>query len=432
MSQQALDLRGSLQAVRRHRVIVGRAAALGLVAGAVFTLLQPSMLASKTLVELPPNMTSIDGQPTRGLGTQVVIASSDPVLANAMRSVHPAVSLETLRGRVQVNSVTPDIIAFSAQGVTAAQAKGIANAVANSYISYNSSPGSPGGRVLERATTATGTPLPMRLLVTGGLGVLLGALVGAIVALAISRNDRRLRGRDEIAAAVGVPVLASIPVGHPSDAAGWTKLLEGYEPGVVHAWGLRKALHHLGLTDFKGGSGASLAVLSVSSDPGALALGPQLAVFAASLEVPTALVIGPQQDANATATLRAACTVTSATPSGRSGHLQVTVGDHEDVDRQPGAALTIAVAVVDGRTPRVADTMRTTATVLGVSAGAVTAEQLARVAVSAADDGRDIAGIIVADPDPADHTTGRLPQPTRPAQRRLPTRLTGTTTETRW
>ncbi len=75
--------------------------------------------------------------------------------------------------------------------------------------------------------------------------------------------------------------------------------------------------------------------------------------------------------------------------------------------------------------------MRTTATVLGVSAGAVTAEQLARVAASAAADGRDIAGILVADPDPADHTTGRLPQLARPAHRRTPTRLTGTTTETR-
>ena len=152
-------------------------------------------------------------------------------------------------------------------------------------------------------------------------------------------------------------------------------------------------------------------VFSLSSDPGALALGPQLAVFAASLGIPTALVIGPQQDANATATLRAACTVTPAVPSGRSSHLRVTVGDHEDVDRQPGAALTVAVAVVDGQAPRVADTMRTTATVLGVSAGAATAEQLARVAVRAADDGRDIAGVIVADPDSADHTTGRLPQP---------------------
>ena len=340
-------------------------------------------------------------------------------------------SLETLHGRVQVSSLTPDILAIGAQGTTAAQAEDIANAVADSYISYVSSPGSPDARVLEPATSATGTPLPKRLLVNGGLGALLGALAGAIVALAIGRNDRRLRERDEIADAIGVPVLASIPVGHPSDAAGWTKLLEGYEPGVVHAWSLRKALHHLGLTDVRGGSGASVAVLSLSSDPGALALGPQLAVFAASLGIPTALVIGPEQDADATATLRAACTVTPAVPSGRSSHLRVTVGDHEDVDGQPGAALTVVVAVVDGRTPRVADTMRTTATVLGVSAGAATAEQLARVAVSAADDGRDIAGIIVADPDPADHTTGRLPQPARPAQRRLPTRLTGTTTETR-
>ena len=58
--------------------------------------------------------------------------------------------------------------------------------------------------------------------------------------------------------------------------------------------------------------------------------------------------------------------------------------------------------------------MRATATVLGVSAGAATAEQLARVAASAAADGRDIAGILVADPDPADHTTGRLPQLARP------------------
>ena len=49
--------------------------------------------------------------------------------------------------------------------------------------------------------------------------------------------------------------------------------------------------------------------------------------------------------------------------------------------------------------------MRTTVTVLGVSAGVVTAEQLARVAVSAAGDGRQIAGILVADPDPTDHTT---------------------------
>ncbi len=62
---------------------------------------------------------------------------------------------------------------------------------------------------------------------------------------------------------------------------------------------------------------------------------------------------------------------------------------------------------------------------LGVSAGAVTAAQLAGVAVSAAADGRQIDGMLVADPDPADQTTGRVPQLARPARRRMPTRLTG-------
>jgi len=61
----------------------------------------------------------------------------------------------------------------------------------------------------------------------------------------------------------------------------------------------------------------------------------------------------------------------------------------------------------------------------------VTAEQLARIAVSAAVDGREIAGILVADPDPADRTTGRVPQVARPGLRRMPTRMTGTTTEIR-
>ena len=55
MSQQALDLRRFLQTVRRYRNIVGFAAALGLVAGAVFTVLNPPMLASKALVALPPD-----------------------------------------------------------------------------------------------------------------------------------------------------------------------------------------------------------------------------------------------------------------------------------------------------------------------------------------------------------------------------------------
>jgi predicted outer membrane lipoprotein len=268
------------------------------------------------------------------------------------------------------------------------------------------------------------------------IGLLVGAAFGAIGALAAGRRDRRLRQRDEIADSIGIPVLASIPVSHPTDAAGWMRLLTGYKPSAVDAWRLRGALHYLGLgdtdpSDIGQGDGVSLAVLSVQSDPGALALGPQLAVFAASLGVRTHLMIGPQQVPNATATLRAACTGMVAMGSGRSRYLRVTVRDQDNAREHPTAALTILVAVVDEQAPRVADRMRTTVAVLGVSAGVATAEDLARIAVSAADSGRQIAGIFVADPDSTDQTTGRLPQQTRTTARRAPTHLTGIPTETR-
>ena len=338
MSEQTLDLRRSLQILRRHYILIGVFAALGLFAGAGYAVLNPPMLASTALVALPPS--------NHEAPTQVLIAGSNPVLSRALRSLDSPVSLQAIRSRVQVKSLTPNVLSISAKGKTAAQAERTTNAVANSYVAYvraaNSAVGPVQAQLVEAATSATGMSVPGYLLVTAGPGVLLGVLIGAIVALAISRRDRRLRERDEIANAIGVPVLASIPVGHPADAGRWTKLLEDYEPSVVHAWQLRNAMRYLRQTDVisangSNGNGFSLAVLSLSSARGALALGPQLAVFAASLGIPTTLVIDPQQDANALAQLRAAC---AAPPSSRrSSKLQVAVTDDHHGGRQPAGAL---------------------------------------------------------------------------------------------
>src|SRR5262249_57805471 len=112
--------------------------------------------------------------------------------------------------------------------------------------------------------------------------------------------------------------------------------------------------------------------------------------------------------------------------SSRSGHLRLAVRDHDSADRQPDTALTVVVAVVDGQTPQIADTMPTSATVLGVTAAAATAEQLARVATAVAAHGRQIARILLADPDPPDPTPGLLPQLARPAQHSRPSRLPAT------
>lgn len=443
MSEQALDLRRSAQIVRRHKLLVGIVTALGILAGGAYAALKPPMLTSTALVVLPPAAQSAQGGPATGApdpytATQEVIAGSSQVLTGALPNVRPAMSLSDLRGDIQIGSLTPYVISVGAKGKTAADAEATANAVADSYVQYLGSAGSPFGQVsahlLEPATSATGSAPLTGFAIDALAGAVIGALVGAIAALAIGRSDRRLRRRDEIANSIGVPVLASVSVSHPSDAAGWTKLLENYEPGDVDAWHLRKTLYQLGLPgltapEHGAGSGSSLAVVSLSADRNALALGPQLAVFAASLEIPVALVVGPQQDTNATATLRAACAASASAK--RPANLRVAVSDDQEAAHLPGAALTVVVAVVDGKAPQITDTMRTTTTLLGVSAGAATAEQLARVAASAAADGRELAGIIVADPDSADPTTGRLRQLARPGQRRVPAHKLGTAAETR-
>jgi hypothetical protein len=100
-----------------------------------------------------------------------------------------------------------------------------------------------------------------------------------------------------------------------------------------------------------------------------------------------------------------------------------------DVELQPDAALTVVVAVVDSGGPQMPKTLRTATTLLGVSAGVATADQLARLAASAAADGREITGILVADPDSADATTGRLPQLGPQKQHSIPTRLSSISSE---
>jgi capsular polysaccharide biosynthesis protein len=439
--------------------------ALGILGGAAYAVLKPPMLTSTALIVLPARVSQQPSATTTTIGgtdsftaTQQVVVGSNQVLLGALPAVRPAMSLDELRLNIKVGSPAPDIISVAAKGKNAAEAEATANAVADSYVRYVNSPNSAVGsiqaRLLESARSATG-PAPIESMIIYALvGGLAGALIGVIVALAIGRNDRRLRERDEIASSIGIPVLASVPVAHPSAASGWTKLLEDYRPSAVHAWQLRTALQQLDMARSGFGHGAydgngsslyddlasvydsdgrrsSLLVLSLSSDAGALALGPQLAAFAASQNIRTTLIIGPQQDAATTATLRTACGAPPSRASMRHGLLQVTAYDGGGVDIQPDTALVIVVAVVDSRTPKMPDTMRTNATVVGVSAGKATAEQLARAAVVAAADGREVTGILVADPEPTDQTTGRVPHLDGPARRRLPNRLRGIVTEIR-
>jgi len=457
---ETLDLRRSLRIIWRHKLLMGVAVALGILACGAYAVLKPTVVTSTALVLLSSSgQAGQSAAAVAGNGggvdpytqTQELIAKSSPVLIAALPHVRPAMSINELRDNITIGSQTAFIISVSAQARDAGDAAANANAVAKSYISYIHSPSNPGGAIeaqlLQPAARGTGSG-PIKQIAMYAIYALLGAIVGgaigAIITLAVYRSDPRLRARDEIANSIGVPVLASFPVGHPSDPRGWTRLLEDYKPGAMHALQLRKALQQLEMAaevNFGRGNGRrSCTVLSLSTDPGALALGPQLAVFAAAQGIPTVLIIA-QQDATVTASLRTACASPPSSPKWpRNLRVLVSDGDLEgavnaelegDAGGQRDASLAVFVGVVDGRNPQLPGTIRTAATLLGVSAGAATADQLARVAVSADSGGREITGILVADPDSADATTGRLPQLGRWTQRRAMTRMTGIATEIR-
>lgn len=447
MNQQNLDLRKSIQIVRRRKKLFAGVAALGILIGAAYAVLAAPMISSSALVVISgmpaplTNEANITGNAAAetSLATEVVIATSGAVLSGALPKVSPPVnSLQALGSRISATALDgSDVLSITATGQTAVEAENTANAVANSYVAYVTTSTNPAvhvaAKVVEPATTATGSKLPEHVGIYAILGALAGAIVGFVICIALGRGNRRLVQRDEIANSIAVPVLASIPVERPADPAAWARLLEEYEPDPTHAYRLSKLMRQLGVGDHDtGGTRAkalSLTVLSLASDPAALALGPQLAAFASAHEIPTALVVGPQQDMNVTASLRTTCAAGAQATSGHRKPLQLLVTE-DDLIGQVGVAFTVVVVVIDGQDPRVPPMAPTAATMLGVSAGGATADELARVATAAAVGGRDIYGILVANPDPGDQTIGRVPR-LPPVQHALPTRVNGLTTEIR-
>ena len=55
MSQETLDLRRSIRIVRRHKLLMGVAVALGCLACGAYAVLKPSMVTSTALVLLSPS-----------------------------------------------------------------------------------------------------------------------------------------------------------------------------------------------------------------------------------------------------------------------------------------------------------------------------------------------------------------------------------------
>jgi hypothetical protein len=436
MTQQQPNLRRSMRIVRRYKGIVGGFALLGLVAGVGYAMLNPPQQTSSALVILPT--------PKPNIQTDTLIAESAPVLTAALPKVGHELTLTELKKDITATDATGNVISINATDKTAADAEGDANAVAASFLSLigsaNSPVGAVAGRVFVPASTATSGGAIRQFILYGPIGLVAGLLIGFIVALRKDRGDRRLRTRDEIANSIGVPVLAAVEADQPGDAQAWLRLLAEYQPDAVQAWTLRTTLARL--RSASGGVGAgqnggsvngadagrtAIAVVSSAADPAALAIGPQLAVFASSLGIPTALIVCAHSPGEANVTLRTAAAAWAPSSAAQASTLRVIAASDADLQRAlPGAALTVIVTTVDDAVPQVPEAVRAHATVLAVSPRVATPEQLARVAASAADAGGNVVGIMVANPEPGDVTTGFAPAMGR-QPRALPTRMNGTT-----
>jgi capsular polysaccharide biosynthesis protein len=281
--------------------------------------------------------------------------------------------------------------------------------------------------VIEQASPAKRTEPILWYLLAVIIGAALALAVTLMVLVGRAQRDRRLRTRDEIADSLGSAVIGSVHAQPQRNAAGWTALLEAYDPLVTDRWALRQILHHVGLgeltvrggTNGHGAPSRTVTVVTLSDDPRALALGPQLASHAASLGIKTRLITGQGHDA--AASLWSATAALRREPDVRPG-LSV---DNRRPRGRPAADLTVRVVVVDQSRPELVNRAGGGVTLLAISSGAATPEDLARAAVAAYESGGPISGVIVMDPDPLDHTTGRLLLQQRSEQGPLPARITG-------
>jgi uncharacterized protein involved in exopolysaccharide biosynthesis len=148
VTEQPLNLRSSLQELRRRRLLIIVVAAICGIAGLAYGLLTPTKETAVALVLLPPSTPSNQGNSGNtgnagnsgaagnGIDTNAVIARSTPVLAAAGAKVSPPLGSSGVKKLVTVTPLSGQILQIQAQDHESRNAVQLANAVAASYVAY--------------------------------------------------------------------------------------------------------------------------------------------------------------------------------------------------------------------------------------------------------------------------------------------------------
>jgi len=256
-------------------------------------------------------------------------------------------------------------------------------------------------QLLQRAEPLS--PSQARLPLIATLGGLAGLAAGSVLAISLAKGDRRLRSRDSIAAALGVPVVASMWAKRCKKVGQWRRLLEQCnEPSPTEAWNARRVLNRIGATS--AASPVGLRLLTFSGDEQAAAASIKIAGAAAALGASVKLEVHSHDNL---APLRAACVTTGGQAALSEGlDLRPTASTSSELAK---VTLRVRVEAVDKRNPKL-DHLQFK-TLLVVSSAFATATDLAKAALATADTGAPLIGVVVANPDPDDKTSGLLPAP---------------------
>ena len=134
MAERSSDLRADVAVLRRRWRIIAAAVVLGVALGVLYAHLVPAQLTSRSLVLLSNGGSSGGGSGDTGADTQVQIVLSTPVLAQAGRAVHPALSATEVLKRVDVQPATSQLLQIDASSPQAKDAQALSQAVAEAYV----------------------------------------------------------------------------------------------------------------------------------------------------------------------------------------------------------------------------------------------------------------------------------------------------------
>ena len=138
MTEQVLDLRRALRALRRRWILLLVSLMAGIGSGALVARWQEPAFVARAGVLLPPSALDARGRPLRNIETEERIASSAEILRRAGRTLHPPSSPTDLRRRIKVQGVGSDILEIQAEAPSGRDAALLADAVAREYVAFAS------------------------------------------------------------------------------------------------------------------------------------------------------------------------------------------------------------------------------------------------------------------------------------------------------